>query len=420
MISEEMKCITEKITSDDVDNEKFDYDSIPEPNEAFLSLTINEKTPRSVYYSGKNIDENSKDNSITTITKTINDKIKQIKYEKLHWGQRKLLLSELEFLNSDYDKNEKTLIIYAGSARGTHLTFFFDIFPKIEWHLYDPNKFDYTLYNKKYRNIVKINYYYKINNINPTEPGYGFFTNEIAKYYTTDEYKIGNKYNRILFVSDIRIMPPDKDFSTREAKETYVKKFLVQVDEDMIYQENWVKIINPRAALLKFKLPYPFVGMSKCYKYLLGTIQIQAFGPVDTSESRLYVKNYNHKLIPKYYNLIRYDQRMAYINTFMRLHDFSETIVAPNVKLGDIWRDYAGIETIGLDCWIETMLIILMLEKFRNEKMLYILTKNNNLNLDLNNLISVNNVKMIIDFITKHLTTKNSREAFNIFLKKMV
>ena len=58
--------------------------------------------------------------------------LKKIKYKNLHWGQRKLLLSEIDFLTDfiDLSKNkQKILIIYAGAADGKHISLLSKMFP---------------------------------------------------------------------------------------------------------------------------------------------------------------------------------------------------------------------------------------------------------------------------------------------------
>lgn len=63
----------------------------------------------------------------------------------VHWGQRKLLLSEIQLLCEALEANginTKFTIVYAGSAPGTHLKLLDDLFPGHQWHLIDPMPFD--------------------------------------------------------------------------------------------------------------------------------------------------------------------------------------------------------------------------------------------------------------------------------------
>jgi hypothetical protein len=54
----------------------------------------------------------------------------------VHWGQRKLLLTEIEFLTR-YGHLSDT-VIYAGAAPGTHTAVLAALFPKHKFHLHSP------------------------------------------------------------------------------------------------------------------------------------------------------------------------------------------------------------------------------------------------------------------------------------------
>ena len=58
----------------------------------------------------------------------------------LHFGQRKLLLSEIEFLTSIGDVTD-AIVVYAGAANGSHLPFLFSLFPATKFVLIDPAPF---------------------------------------------------------------------------------------------------------------------------------------------------------------------------------------------------------------------------------------------------------------------------------------
>jgi hypothetical protein len=57
-----------------------------------------------------------------------------------HWGQRKLLLSEVEFLTSAVGPSPAH-VVYAGAAPGTHLTLLAALFPLVRFTLVDPSPF---------------------------------------------------------------------------------------------------------------------------------------------------------------------------------------------------------------------------------------------------------------------------------------
>jgi cap3/cap4 methyltransferase len=63
----------------------------------------------------------------------------------IHWGQRKLLLSEIQLLCEALTAcgpNTKFTIVYAGAAPGTHLKFLDELFPGHLWELVDPIAFN--------------------------------------------------------------------------------------------------------------------------------------------------------------------------------------------------------------------------------------------------------------------------------------
>jgi cap2 methyltransferase len=91
-----------------------------------------------------------------------------------HWGQRKLLFSEIEFLTLYGEKDISC--IYAGAAPGTHIKYLSNLFPEVKFILVDPSQF-----------TVKSN-----DKITLIED---FFTDKIAEKYSD----IPN-----LFISDIR------------------------------------------------------------------------------------------------------------------------------------------------------------------------------------------------------------------------
>lgn len=106
----------------------------------------------------------------------------------VHFGQRKLHLSEIEFLTNfckDISEiKEKITLIYAGAAPGTHITKLSSMFPFINFVLVDPAPF-----------IVK-----------PSEQI------EIIEDYFTDSMAedMFSKYKNDLrlFISDIRVFGP--------------------------------------------------------------------------------------------------------------------------------------------------------------------------------------------------------------------
>jgi hypothetical protein len=135
----------------------------------------------------------------------------------IHWGQRKLLLSEMEFLNM-YG-HLSNLVVYAGAAPGTHMNYLIDAFPSHRFVCVDPARFS-----------IRPNARVELRN--------ELFTDEMAREF---------ERARCLFVCDIR----SADSSADNADDVEV-----HVEEDMMAQQQWHKIMRPVKSLLKFRLPW--------------------------------------------------------------------------------------------------------------------------------------------------------------------
>ena len=183
-----------------------------------------------------------------------------------HWGQRKLLMSEIEFLCDYSDKND--VVVYAGAAQGFHVPFLSEMFPSLKFILYDPAKFAI-----RETNTIKIIQ--------------DFFTEDTAKEYI-------NK--NVLFISDIRTETDEKS-----------------VSEDMKRQKRWVGIMDPKACMFKFRLPWG-VGYTE---YFSGDIYFQPYARDYSTETRL--------ICEKPYSLMKYnngdyEEKCFYLNSVVRFH----------------------------------------------------------------------------------------------------
>jgi len=171
-----------------------------------------------------------------------------------HWGQRKLLFSEIAFLlrYADADLHRVQQVLYAGAAPGNHTNFLSDLFPQMRFHLVDPAPFSAKPTDK----ITLEN---------------AFFTQETATAW---------KGRTDLFISDIRGLMRNLSDAEKEA----------QVAVDMKRQQDWVQEIVPSASMLKFRLPFTR-GQTD---YLDGQIVFQVWGGRTTAESRLVVTREDH------------------------------------------------------------------------------------------------------------------------------
>lgn len=230
-------------------------------------------------------------------TNELNNDSKKMEYQSssdknlnsLHWGQLKLMLSEMDFLNyvikdmKDKKDKRKIILVYPGSAPGCHINYLSELYSNVYFELYDPRKFNIT-------NYKKINTYTQL------------FTDTDAKNWK-------NKKECILLVSDIRVNPPTED----------------QVKKDMDLQLQWWKIMNPDYAMFKFRLPWN-AGKTK---YPEGIIRLQAYAPQTSTETRLIVKK-DAPIID--YDNKDYDDKCYYHNKINRNTKY-KNILGNNLNL---------------------------------------------------------------------------------------
>lgn len=162
-----------------------------------------------------------------------------------HWGQRKLLLSEIEFLT--FAPKDVKKVIYVGAAPGNHIPLLLKLFPDLFFVCYDdPQKFSI-----KEEPRIKL----------------------IGKYFDDSDAKLYSM-ERVLFISDIR----------RGKQEDQPTEF--DVKQDMDDQLRWLKIMNPTFSSLKFRLPWK-AGKTE---YARGDIYYPLFSRLNTTEARLFVQ----------------------------------------------------------------------------------------------------------------------------------
>jgi hypothetical protein len=201
---------------------------------------------------------------------------KRVATRVLHLGQLKLLCSEIQFLNHVGAYDECTLI-YAGASPGDHIPHLMGMFPTLKLILVDPQE-SVVPQSSRVR-IIR-----------------DFMTDKLAIQLANE---CGEK---TLFVSDVRI--------GGEAHETDDKQ-QERIERDMQAQMQWHELLNPRASLLKFRLPWNRPKST----YLDGTIFLPIFGKRLTHESRLFVLR---GAVQRQYNNTQYEHQMAHFNQITR------------------------------------------------------------------------------------------------------
>ena len=207
----------------------------------------------------------------------------------IHWGQRKLLLTLVQFLTLFWDqvKVTKPVVVYAGAAPGTNIGIVSMLFPEVEFHLYDPVPF-------KIKTTDKIHLYQQ------------YFTDEDAK-------KWANRSD-VFFISDIRTADYTKAKNLDDNEN--------QIMKDMKMQMDWFYIINPVQGHLKFRPPYTGGERPPRINYLYGYIFKQPWGPQTTTESRLVpVRDNNGNWMIASWSAQKYQDQMFNHNVVIREHD---------------------------------------------------------------------------------------------------
>jgi hypothetical protein len=283
---------------------------------------------------------------------------------QLHWGQRKLLLSEIEFLTlftKPDDEVKQWLVVYAGAADGKHDIYLSELFPQCEFHLYDPAKFDSALvkYSETHDNIKIFNEY---------------FTDEVCEKYKGK--------NNVLFISDIRSVPEGYNTRVSEVKKATKQgieikkvddseKFDEEVVNNMAWQKKWVEIIQPRAYMLKFRLPYPGNTIVKEIEteYLDGDIYFQVWAGNTSTEGRLIgttpikYKKYDHG---------DYEEKMFHFNVVERASKYNvdESVDIPSAIITGIEGEKIVHEFNDYDVMAEQHILNEYIKKFKYKKSL--------------------------------------------------
>jgi hypothetical protein len=217
----------------------------------------------------------------------------------IHWGQRKLLISEIEFLTNWSEPGD--IVIYAGAAPGNHTYFLSLLFPQLKFVLVDPTPF-YCIPTDR----IEIRNEY--------------FTDTIAKEYSG---------LRTLFISDIRTAC--WELMNKDEIEQAVKN-------DMESQQRWHLIMKPKKSMFKFRLPWK----SGVTEYLDGKIHYPVWGPCTTTEARLVVDGNVKK---KYDNSV-YEKQMFYFNVVTRTQLYHHPVEGYDIGLDHCYDCAAEVKIL--------------------------------------------------------------------------
>lgn len=235
----------------------------------------------------------------------------------LHYGQRKLLLSEIEFITAvcrtralrGNDRQLPLLFVYAGAANGSHLPYLFSLFSSARFVLIDPAPFCGAV-----QSLSR----------DPNGP-----IVELVEGCCTDELcmRLRRDYSaafELFLISDIRSGTPSRSTN---------KQHTEMILRDNEWQKDWCWSLGATAAMLKFHPPYPRVTDPASPKYdasddtpqhityLDGFMLFGVWAPKSSSEVRLVVEGPFTKACPprlRSYDCTEFEERCYAYNTSSR------------------------------------------------------------------------------------------------------
>ena len=247
------------------------------------------------------------------------------KLRSFGYGQLKLMIEEISFLNIFWNPQEidNPQYVVAGAASGQHYPILSTLFPKITFHLYDTADFSFAPKEKygdkepgfSVKEYPRLKIYYQ------------YFDRDSVRYWRRKQKENGN----VFLASDIRTVPDDPK----------LKNYEERVYQDMLLQEQWVLKINPVAASLKFRLPFIIVQKTGkeadegtgekrisirtgketdgLFRYLDGFVMPQAWIEAASSETRLIpIRNRDGKYFRRQWDAVKYQDQLMFHNTLVR------------------------------------------------------------------------------------------------------
>ena len=281
------------------------------------------------------------------------------------WGQRKLLMAEIDFLTAKANPKEPVVAIYVGAAPFNHGLVLLDWFPNMKFVLVDPrvDEWDKRLdaYTEKQTDKPKI--VIKSVEFNPDlarQVGLWFSGNGDNSDLDTEDPVLSPKViadiikmrefvggiKKVFFISDIR----------RGSYESYgfvANEFMIH--EDMTWQKEWAQIIHDKLATLevqsestsetqtssskisfwcsfKFRLPFVMEIGGPIYRYGKGELHTQPWSRLTSAELRLW---WNPAEGEDGYDKKKLEDIMMYHNHHLRAASYGPPGVAGYCKCHD-------------------------------------------------------------------------------------
>lgn len=218
---------------------------------------------------------------------------------RVHWGQLKLILSDISFLNYFWNPDQvpNPTFVSVGAAPGHHYPILVKMFPQINFVFYDPRPFSFT------------------------EEDLAEFADRVdirVQLFTDDDAREWAGRNDVLFTSDIRSIN-NEDLKKRGLTDEQISRELEKaVDDDMKLQQGWIEIVDPVAAMLKFRLPYVDDDQDIKYEYLDGYLLKQQWAPLSSTEVRLVPVKKDGSYVKRVWSSEKHQDKCYFFNTSIR------------------------------------------------------------------------------------------------------
>jgi hypothetical protein len=246
-----------------------------------------------------------------------------------HWGQLKLLCSEIQFL-TPYKDIKYLCVVYAGSSPGHHLEILIDMMPQTwHWRLYDDLDCE-VYYNKTNDSKIFYKQCFSSSRFKEVQIKSSCVVPVIRKHKKNvfvNKFKINSTEAKILSKLYITRVPSEEDPQLLFISDIRSRNTENEIKQDMITQRELVESLMPFQASLKFKLPY---HAETKIEYLDGDIMLQCFTPPNSHECRLFTLKGQDMAKTRLYDATEFSKKCFNFQTCIRTSLYQHNIGPPN------------------------------------------------------------------------------------------
>ena len=206
-----------------------------------------------------------------TFTRITNENLKSTTYE-------------MDFFNNLVTMDAGTpIVVYIGAAPGDHIPKIAQLYEFMEFHIYDDMDFSHDLQTYAFTSGGRV----KLFNFTPSDEQLSEYSNKRERVYLVSSYT----------TPSIRTKPDHSKLAHRDQQKAKLEFHMKKescVRDDAARNIKITQVLNPVAALLKFRPPHVHKGEEKRLEFMFfnGEVMMPIFGGPKTSECRMIVTNY--------------------------------------------------------------------------------------------------------------------------------